>query len=84
LLLRGLSLAAAARGATSVLGVDSSGAALDLARRNAELNKLEGKVEFIQVRSRFIYRGRTRRHKRAGGGLVWGSARSCEKERGAG
>jgi 23S rRNA G2069 N7-methylase RlmK/C1962 C5-methylase RlmI len=37
-----------------VLGVDSSGAALDRARRNGELNELEGKVDFIQVSSQFI------------------------------
>ncbi len=42
------SLAAAAGGATSVTGFDSSAPALDLAGRNATLNGLADKVEFIR------------------------------------
>ena len=42
----GFSVAAAATGATQVLSVDSSGPALELARRNMELNTPDAKAEF--------------------------------------
>lgn len=45
----GFSLAAAAAGAAEALGVDSSGAALSLARRNAQLNGVEGVTSFLQA-----------------------------------
>ena len=43
----GFALAAAAAGATEVLAVDSSAPALDLARRAARLNGLDGRCTFL-------------------------------------
>ena len=45
----GFSLSAARAGARRCVGVDSSGLALDLARRNAALNGIETQCEFIQA-----------------------------------
>ena len=45
----GFSLSAARAGARRCVGVDSSGLALDLARRNAALNGFEAQCEFIQA-----------------------------------
>lgn len=45
----GFSLSAARAGATHAVGVDSSGAALELARRNAELNDVGSITSFVQA-----------------------------------
>ena len=45
----GFALSAAAGGAVEALGVDSSGAAVALATRNAELNGLQGVASFARA-----------------------------------
>lgn len=74
----GFALAAAAGGAAATLGVDSSGAAVELAGRNAALNGLEGVAAFLRADAAEFMKEVGGWHAQSAAGCAWGrSARAA-------